>query len=75
MTSRDENAGNTARFCVEQRCSDSSFCESDSSPDPRDRNPDPDLNPVCNRNVKSESEKILLICLTNQCATIKNFCF
>jgi len=30
----------------QQTCSDSSFFESDSSPDPRGRNPDP--NPVCN---------------------------
>jgi len=36
-----------------QRCSDSSFFKSDSSPDPRGRNPDP--NPVCNTTMKSES--------------------
>ena len=36
-----------------QRCSDSSFFESDSSPDPRVRNPDPDPNPVCNTTMKS----------------------
>jgi len=36
-----------------QRCSDLRFFESDSSPDPRGRNPDP--NPICNINIKSES--------------------
>jgi len=51
------------------------FFRADSSPDPRGRNPDPDPNPVCNTNMKSESEKILLTYLTNQCATIQNFCF
>jgi len=38
-----------------QMSSDSSFFESESSSDPRGRNPDP--NPVCNTNMKSESWK------------------
>ena len=38
---------------VRQRCSDSSFFESDSSPDARGRKPDP--HPVCNTTMKSES--------------------
>ena len=42
---------------LKQRCSDSSFFESDSSPDPRGRNPYPDSNPVCNTNMKSKSWK------------------
>jgi len=45
----------SCRKGVFQRCSDSIFFESDSSPYPRGRNPDP--NPVCNRNTKSESWK------------------
>ena len=58
---------------ADQRCSDSSFFESDSSPDPTGRNPDP--NPVCNTTMKPNPEKILLTYLTNQCATIPNLCF
>ena len=38
-----------------KRCSDRSFFESDSSPVPRGRNPDPNL--VCNENIKSDSWK------------------
>jgi len=41
----------------QQMCSDSSFFESDSSPDSRGRNRDLDPNPVCNTNMKSESCK------------------